>query len=236
MNNISKIAVVAGVGPGFGDAMCRRLIQDGYRVAGLARSIDWGSALSAELGSEHYLHVACDLTDSNQVNSAITEVEQQLGPVSAYIHNAARLHFQPFIETDPGEFESLWRTILLSAVHGSQRVLPAMLEQKQGVLLFIGATASVKTGANFAAFGSAKFALRGLTQSLAREFGPQGVHVGHLLVDGVLWGERARDTFKMTEAQCIKPQALAETCMHLIQQDRSAWTHELDLRPDVENF
>ncbi len=236
MNDSARIGIVAGIGPGLGMALCRRLVQDGYCVAGLARSTASGSALAAELGPEHFLPVVCDLTDPGQVDKAVTEVEQRFGPVSVYVHNAARLHFQPFVETDPAEFESLWRSLCLGAVHGAQRILPGMLERKNGVLLFVGATASVKAGAHFAAFGSAKFALRGLTQSLAREFGRQGIHVAHLVVDGVLWGEWARDSFRMTPEQCLDPQAVAETCLHLIRQGRSAWTQELDLRPDVENF
>ena len=231
---ILRLQAVPGIGPGLGMALCRRLAHDGYRVAGLARSSEPASALAAEL--ERFFPVACDLTDPGQVDQAVTEVEQRFGPVDVYVHNAARLHFQPFVETDSAEFESLWRTMCLSAVHGAQRVLPGMLERKNGVLLFIGATASVKVGANFAAFGSAKFALRGLAQSLARELGPKGIHVAHLVIDGVLWGERARDSFNMTQEQCLDPQAVAGTCLCLIEQDRSAWTQELDLRPDVENF
>jgi NADP-dependent 3-hydroxy acid dehydrogenase YdfG len=236
MNTKTKVAVIAGIGSGFGEAMCKRLIEEGYQVAGLSRSTEWGMTLAEELGNDHYLHLACDLTYADQVNAAISEVEKQLGRVNAYIHNVARLHFQPFVETDPYVFESLWRTVVLSAVHGSQRVLPGMLENNKGMLLFIGATASVNVSVNFSAFGSAKFALRGLAQSLAREFGPQGVHVSHVLIDGVIWGKRARETFKMSQDQCVDPKALAETCMHLIKQDRSAWTNELDLRPDVEKF
>jgi NAD(P)-dependent dehydrogenase (short-subunit alcohol dehydrogenase family) len=124
----------------------------------------------------------------------------------------------------------------LGAVHGSQRVLPGMLRSGHGVLLFVGATASVKAGAGFSAFGAAKFALRGLAQSLARELGPRGIHVAHLVIDGVIWGERAAGAFGMTRAQCLEPDALAHTCLHLIEQDRCAWTHELDIRPDREPF
>jgi len=115
-------------------------------------------------------------------------------------------------------------------------VLPGMLEAKHGSLLFIGATASIKAGANFSAFGCAKFALRGLAQSLARELGPEGIHVAHLVIDGVIWGERAENEFKIQRANCLEPESVACTCLHLIDQERSAWTHELDIRPDVETF
>ena len=236
MTDNTQTAVVAGIGRGLGEALCRQLADAGYRVAGLARTATRGEALRETLGSDRFLPLRCDVTDAAQVDAAMSQVETRFGPATVYVHNAAQFHMQPFVQTDPKEFESLWRTLCLGAVHGAQRVLPAMLEAKHGSLLFIGATASVKAGASFSAFGAAKFALRGLAQSLAREFGPQGIHVAHLVIDGVMWGERARDEFNMAEAQCLDPQAVAHTCLHLLQQDRSAWTHELDIRPDVERF
>ncbi len=110
-----------------------------------------------------------------------------------------------------------------------------MLERGSGGLLFIGATASVKAGAGFSAFASPKFAMRD-AQSLARELGPRGIHVAHLLVDGVIWGARAGDQFGLTQAQCLAPEAVARTSVHLLGQDPSGWTHELDIRLDRETF
>lgn len=231
-----KIGVIAGIGPGLGAALCRELAAAGYRVAGLARSEGAGAALSAELGEDRFLAVRCDLADAAGVDAAIGAVEARFGRPDLYIHNAARFHRQPFLETDPRVFASVWEGQLLGAVHGAQRVLPAMLERASGGLLFIGATASVKAGAGFSAFASAKFALRGLAQSLARELGPRGIHVAHLLIDGVIWGARARDEFGLTQAQCLAPEAVARTSVHLMGQDPSAWTHEIDIRPDRETF
>lgn len=236
MKQISKTAIVAGVSAGgLGESLCKQLTDAGYRVAGIARSKKH-HALIETLGENRYLGISCDLTDADSVNQAITQIEEHFGPASVYIHNAARLHMQPFLETGVDEFESLWRTMCLGAVNGIQRVLPTMLERKQGSLVLIGATASVKAGANFSAFSSAKFALRGLAQSMARELGPEGIHVIHAVIDGVIWGERARDSFKMTETQCLTPDAIAQTCLQLIEQAPSAWTHELDIRPYVESF
>ena len=229
-------AIVAGVGAGLGKALCRRLADAGYRVAGLARGTAASGDLIAELGPERFQAVSCDITDASQVDAAIGQVEAQWGPASVYVHSAAPFYMGAFAQTDPSTFESLWRTTCLGAVHGAQRVLPGMLQAQQGVLLFIGATASVKAGASFSAFGAAKFALRGLAQSLARELGPQGIHVAHLIIDGVIWSERARDALGLPQGQCLDPDALARTCLHLIGQDRSAWTQELDIRPDVEGF
>jgi NAD(P)-dependent dehydrogenase (short-subunit alcohol dehydrogenase family) len=185
---------------------------------------------------DRYLALRGDVTDPEQLDQTIAAIETHWAPVSVYVHNAAPFLMRPFLETDAAAFELLWRTTCLGAVQGAQRVLPGMLRSGQGALLFIGATASVKAGAQFAAFGSAKFALRGLTQSLAREFGPQGIHVAHLIIDGVIWSDRARDAFKLSREQCLDPEAIARTCVHLLEQDRSAWTHELDVRPDREPF
>jgi NADP-dependent 3-hydroxy acid dehydrogenase YdfG len=229
-------AIVAGVGSGLGKALCSRLAEAGYRVGGLARGTEASRDLAAELGPDRFLAMRCDVTDAAQVDTAIGKVEAQWGPPSVYVHNAAPFYMGTFAETDSTTFETLWRTMCLGAVHGAQRVLPGMLNVNRGVLLFVGATASVKAAANFSAFGSAKFALRGLAQSLARELGPKGIHVAHLVIDGVIWGERARDGFGMKQGQCLDPDALARTCVHLIGQDRSAWTQELDIRPDVESF
>ena len=236
MNSDNKTVIIGGLGPGLGLALSNLLIESGYRVAGLSRSERDHSSFTETVDSEHFITFGCDLSDQTRVSKACQQIEERFGPASVYIHNAANLHMQPFIETSPQTFEDLWRAMCLGAVHGAQQVLPAMLERHSGTLLFIGATASVKAGAGFSAFGAAKFALRGLTQSLARELGPQGIHIAHVLIDGVMWGERARDRFGMSQDQCIDPAAVAQTCLYLIQQDRSAWTHELDIRPDVETF
>ena len=236
MNQNQRTAVVAGLGEGLGAELCRQLVGSGYRVAGLARGPEAGETLLKGLGRAHFLPLCCDLTDASQVDAALTEVENRFGAPGLYTHNAGRFLGGACQDTQPEEYEALWRTTCLAAVHGIQRVLPDMLELGRGTLLMIGATASVKAGANFSAFGAAKFALRGLAQSLARELGPQGIHVIHLVIDGVLWGERARDQFGMSEAQCLEPASVARTCLNLVEQERSAWTHELDIRPHVETF
>ena len=236
MSEQAGTAIVAGVGAGLGRALCGQLAGAGFCVAGLARGTEAGRNLVAELGSDRFMMGRCDLSDATQVDRAVRAIEEQWGPASVYVHNAAPFHAAPFAETKPDIFESVWRTTCLGAVHGSQRVLPGMLQRGAGVLLFVGATASVKAGAGFSAFGSAKSALRGLAQSLARELGPRGIHVAHLVIDGVIWGERADEDFGMTREQCLEPAAVAGTCLHLIGQERSAWTHELDIRPDRERF
>ena len=230
-DNKKKVAVVAGVGSGLGMALCQRLLAEGYLVAGLSRS----NKTQDDFG-DNYLAIKCELTDPLSVNDAITQVEKKHGKVSIYIHNAASLIKKDFLQTTIENFRDQWSVTCMAAVHGIQRVLPAMLNERTGTILVTGATASIKAGAGFSAFSSAKFALRGLTQSLTREYVSQGVHIAHIVVDGAIWGWQAEKKFAREKQDCLLPEAIADTYLHLIQQHRSAWTHELDLRTDVESF
>ena len=230
--NRDKIAIVSGVGGGLGEALCHKLMGEGYQVAGLSRR-GW---TTDALENKCFMALSCDVSDKTSVDTAIAEVEACWGSASVYIHNAAYLYMGGFLQTRPQEFTDLWEVICLGAVHGVQRVLPAMLAQKSGTVLVTGATASIKAGAGFAAFSSAKFALRGLIQSLAREYGAQGVHFAHILIDGLIWGEQAKEKFAANSEDCLQPDAIAESYFHLIQQPHSCWTQELDLRPDREVF
>jgi NAD(P)-dependent dehydrogenase (short-subunit alcohol dehydrogenase family) len=238
MSNIQPVAVVGGLGPGLGAALCRRLAEAGYAVAGLARSTEFGTRLGEEIGGAggRFLFAQCDLADPASLDRAFSAVERELGPVSVYIHHAGDFHTGPVTEIPPETFERVWRVTCFGALLASQRVLPGMLAKGEGTLLFTGATASVKAAARFAAFGAAKFGLRGLAQSMARELGPQGIHVGHVVIDGVIWSERVGERWGLQEGQCLKAEAIAETYMHLIRQDPSAWTFELEVRPHVESF
>ncbi|MEM7191458.1 MAG: SDR family NAD(P)-dependent oxidoreductase [Pseudomonadota bacterium] len=223
----SPVVVIGGYGAGLGSGLADVFSAAGYRVAALSRR-----------GSEHggALNLACDLTEPEAVRSAVDNVIEQLGPIDVFIHNVAAIHIGPFLETPPERFEAVWRASVLSAVRCAQAVLPGMLERGGGTLLFSGATAALKGGKNFAAFASAKFALRALAQSLAREYQPQGIHVAHVILDGLIGGTASVERFGANEDQVIKPHEAAKTYLALVGQDRSAWTQEIDLRPYVENF
>lgn len=229
------VAVIAGIGPGLGSALVRELHGRGYLVAGLARHGTVGEALEDALG-ERFFYMPADVADAESLRTAIAEAEANYGPIAVYIHNASMLSRKPFLELTSGEFDEVWRVSCCGAMVGASAVLPGMLRLERGTILFTGATAAVRGGAQFGAFASAKFALRGLAQSLAREFQPQGIHVAHVIIDGIILSERAEKVWGMQPEQCLAPASIARQYMALIDQPRDAWSHELDLRPASERF
>ena len=150
------------------------------------------------------------------------------------ICNAAWFVRAPFLELDSGSFEKAWRACMNSAIGATSAALPLMLKQRHGTILFTGATASLRGSASFAAFAAAKFALRGLAQSLAREFQPRSIHIVHVVLDGVLKESAGR--FGVNPARAICARDAARVYRLLAEQPPSAWTHELDLRPSAETF
>lgn len=233
-----KVALITGVGPGLGDAICRRLARAGFAVVGLARSAAFGATLTDAIAADGgtYRHIAADVTDPAAVAAAGADIAGREGPVSVLVHNAAALLIKPFAETTPEAFERIWRVSCFGAMVAARAVLPGMEAADAGAIVVTGATAGVRGGADFAAFASAKFALRGLTQTLARAYGPKGIHVAHVIIDGLILGPQTTQRFNPDPARCIDPAAIADTYLHLIEQPPSCWTYELDLRPHSERF
>ena len=227
--------VLAGVGPGLGVAIAETFVRAGHRVAGLARRRDLGKRLEEGLGGE-YRHFACDVTDAASVTDAVAAVARDLGPPTVLVYDPMKLVIRPFAELAPEDFESVWRVTCFGAMMLARATLPHMLAAGGGAMIFTGATASIKGSPRFASLASAKFALRGLAQSLARELGPQGVHVAHVVVDGLVWGPQSEARFGVKREACLEPAAIARAYLDLAAQERSAWTHELDLRPYHEKF
>jgi len=182
-----------------------------------------------------------DARSEEQVVSLFEQVEAQLGPVEVAVHNVgANLHL-PVVETPLEGYRDLWELCCMSAFLTGREAARRMLPRGRGTLLFTGATASLRGGAGFAAFAGAKHALRALAQSLARELGPQGIHVAHVVVDGVIHTPWLRERFPQLletrpEEALLSPDAIAESYWFLHCQERSAWTQELDLRPHVERW
>jgi len=233
------VALIGGVGTksNFTQHLIDALLEHGFSVLGTAR----GSAGKKDLIGCYKNNADVqfewgDLQDSTFVEQLIANTEASTGPISIYIHNVATLIRKPFLETTIDDFEKSWNSTIKSAVVVSRAILPSMLARGKGTLLFTGATASTKGNAKSAPFAVAKFGLRALSQSLAREFGPRGIHVAHIVVDGVIEGRRAQETFNLPKEQCIDPSALADLYMYLLSQTPSGWTQEIDIRPSVEKF
>ena len=234
-----KVAAILGVGPGLGAAVARRFAHEGFAVGLMARSEESLSATQEEVEDVNgqTLAVRADATDAASVASAFEEVRGSLGDPEVFVYNAGAFRMGGILEVSPEDFDDCFRANCCGAFYGAQQVLPAMVERGRGTILLTGATASMRGSANFAALATGKFGLRALAQSMAREFGPQGIHVAHVIIDGQINTPRVREMLPDREEHTmISPGSIAETYWRLHTQDPTAWTLETDLRPAVESF
>lgn len=230
-----ETAVVVGVGPGLGMALVATFAREGYTVLAAARSASRLEGLTDVDG--HVVPVDCDTTAPGDVERLFRHAEEQRGPLRAAIFNAGAFQRGTVVDTNPEEFERCWRVGCFGGFLFGRAAARLMIRQGGGTILFTGATASLRGGAGFVNLASPKFALRAVAQSMARELGPKGIHVAHVIIDGQIesqrnagqFGERGPDSF-------LAPDAIANAYLALHRQHRSAWTHELDLRPWVEKF
>jgi NAD(P)-dependent dehydrogenase (short-subunit alcohol dehydrogenase family) len=226
----APVALVAGSGGVLGEALMVEFRNAGYQVAGLRRN------LPRQARADDIRVLACDLTDPRLTEATARQVVDELGPVDVLVCNAAHLQIAPFLDLGIEDFEACWRATVGSAIGCARAVLPSMRRRERGAMIFSGATASARAAANFAAFASAKFALRALAQSLAREYQPQGLHVCHVVLDGLLLGSPSMARFGRTDDRALAPADVARTYRWLAEQPASTWTQELDLRPRGESF
>jgi NAD(P)-dependent dehydrogenase (short-subunit alcohol dehydrogenase family) len=238
MADRQPVAVVVGVGPGLGAALARRFAH-GYAVALIARNADYLDSLSEDIrpAGGQVLAVPADASDRAQLEGAFASIRERLGSPEVLLYNAGSGTWGTVTDITPEQYEESWRVNAYGAFVSAKAVVPDMIARGRGALLFTGATAGVKAGARSVAFGPAKFALRGLAQSLARDLGPKGIHVAWVNVDGIIDIPRTRERYpQLQDEDLLKPGAIAETYWHLAHQDRSAWTLELEVRPFKEKF
>jgi NAD(P)-dependent dehydrogenase (short-subunit alcohol dehydrogenase family) len=241
MTGDAKTAAIVGVGPGLGRAVAARFAQGGFAVALMARSEEASSAIQAEITSAGGIArpFACDASDENSVRSAFARAREELGDPEVLVYNAGAFQMGGVLQLSPADLERTWRINCLGGLVTAQAVLPKMIERGRGTILFTGATAALRGSAQFASLAVGKFGLRALAQSMARELGPRGIHVAHVIIDGGIDTPRVRAMVAARQAAAptlLSPAAIAETYWHLHTQDPSAWTHEMDLRPSVEKF
>jgi NAD(P)-dependent dehydrogenase (short-subunit alcohol dehydrogenase family) len=241
---MNQVAVIAGAGPGLGKALGRKFLREGCRVGLLARSAASLRNLEAELRQEApagstvgTLAVPCDMMNPQQVTSAFKRVRETLGPVEILINHASQSAWKGLLDLSLEEFESAWRVAAYGALLCTREVVPDMLRKGSGTILFTGATSSIRGRGGALDFSSAKFAVRGMAESLARELWPKGIHVAHVVIDGVIGQPEARrQSTAAPSGPWLDPAAIAEAYWSLVTQAPSAWTLELDLRPFQEEF
>ncbi len=233
----SETAVVVGVGPGLGWHLVKRFAWAGMKVAMAARHRERLEGLLEREPLEGVVAYSCDATEAEQVDALFKQVVRELGEPDLVVQNAGAFEPNRIRDIAPEDFERCWRIGCLSGFLVGRAAAARMAPRGQGTLLFTGATASLRGGAGFANLAVPKFGQRALAQSLARELGPEGVHVAHVIIDGQIESERYRDRLDKREPDSLlKPEAIAETYYQLHRQPRNAWTQELDLRPWVEPF
>jgi len=234
-----KTAAILGVGPGLGAAVARRFAREGFAVALMARREGSATGVREEIegAGGTALPVSADATDPASVAAAFDQIRSNLGAPEVFVYNAGAFQMGGILDLSPEKFDECFKANCAGAFYAAQQVLPAMVEARRGTVLLTGATAALRGGARFSALAVGKFGLRALAQSMAREFGPQGIHVAHIVVDGQIDTPRVREMSPGRENHTmLSPDAIAETYWQLHAQDRSAWTLELDLRPAVESF
>jgi NAD(P)-dependent dehydrogenase (short-subunit alcohol dehydrogenase family) len=226
-----KSALIVGAGSGLSASLARVFAKAGLKVALAARSIDKLAALAKETGAKTY---TCDAGDGAQVDKLFAALDA-LGSPDVVVYNASYRTRGPFVDLVPAEVEKAIAVSAFGAFLVGQAAAKRMVPKAHGAILFTGASASVKGYAQSAPFAMAKFALRGLAQSMARELSPQGIHVAHFVIDGGIMSERRPMPADKPDS-LLDPDAIAQSYLHVLQQPRSAWTQELELRPWVEKF
>ncbi|HEY6965998.1 MAG TPA: SDR family NAD(P)-dependent oxidoreductase [Burkholderiales bacterium] len=237
----SKAVLVVGAGEATGGAIARRFAREGYVACVTRRSADKLAPLVAQIAAEGGKARAfgSDARREEQVVELVQTIEREVGPLEVCVFNVGGNVRFPIRETTARVYTKVWEMAALAGFLVGREAARVMVPRKRGTLLFTGATASLRGGKGFAAFAGAKFALRALAQSLARELGPEGIHVAHVVIDGAIDTPFIRDNFPeryqlKDQAGILDPEAIAENYWRLHQQARSAWTHELDLRPWIE--
>jgi NAD(P)-dependent dehydrogenase (short-subunit alcohol dehydrogenase family) len=227
-----KTALIVGAGEGLSASLARLFAREGIRVALAARGIEKLGALCSETGAKAF---ACNATEPGDVERLFGLVERELAVPDLVVYNASGRARGAFVDLVP---DDVAQAIAVSAFGGflvAQQAVKRMLPKRHGAILFTGASASVKGYAQSAPFAMGKFALRGLAQSMARELSPQGIHVAHFVIDGGIRSAARAEPADRPDSM-LDPDAIAASYWSVLQQPRSAWTWELELRPWVEKF
>ena len=237
------VCCVIGAGDATGASGARRFAKEGYTVCAARRTQAALQPLIEQIRERGGRAVAfgLDARREDQMVSFFNQVEAEIAPVEVVVFNVGGNVRFPILETTAQKYFKVWEMCAMAGFLAGREAARVMLPRGRGTLLFTGATASLRGGAGFAAFAGGKAALRALAQSMAREFGPKGLHVAHVIIDGLIDTAFAREQFAQRVAAVgpegiLNPEHIAEAYWWLHQQPRDAWTFELDLRPSVETW
>ena len=236
-------AVVIGAGDALGGAIARRFAKGGLVAVPSRRKIQPLGELVAQIEAQggRAEGIPCDARDEEAVIEMFDRIEADIGPVEVFVFNTGAQHRSSILDMTTRIYRQVWESATLAGFVTGREAARRMAAQGRGTIIFTGATASVRGGANFASFASAKHALRALAQSMARELGPMGVHVGHIIVDGMIDSEAVRtkfpeETHALPDGGMLDPDHIAEAYWAMHTQPKDAWTFEMDIRPSVERW
>lgn len=245
MNDSNRACLILGAGDGLGSAIARAFAEQGLSVCVTRRSrhLDKVEALAESIRRDGGKAQAfgVDARSEDEMMSLFGRIENEVGPLEVVVFNiGANVRF-PITETTSRVYTKVWEMAAFAGFLAGREAARCMLPRGRGTILFTGATASLRGGAGFSAFAGAKHSLRALAQSMARELGPQGIHVAHTVIDGAIDGVFSRDHIpdieqRLAADEILKPEDIAHNYVMLWQQGKSAWTHELDLRPWKESW
>ena len=246
MKDFSKYsAIIIGAGEATGSALTKKFASHGYKVCPVRRprNIDKLNKLADDINNSGgwAKGFGVDARDEEEIIKLFLEVEETIAPIDVVIFNPGANVFFPIEDTTSRVFKKVWEMAAFAGFLTGREAAKYMKKRNEGSIFFTGATASMRGSAGFSAFSSAKFALRALAQSMARELGPEGIHVSHFIIDGAIdtafIKENFPDRYALKEkGGILKPDAIADAYWFAHTQDRTAWTHELDLRPFMEKF
>ena len=240
-----KSAVVVGVGhaEGVGAAVARRFAREGFDVTVFGRNeakLAGGLESIKAVNSSARAQVG-DVTDEATIRKLVADCDRPDAPLEVAVFNAGGNWPKAYLDMDGEYLQDMWKVNALAGFYFSKAAVETMLPRNRGTIIFTGASGSLRGKAHFAGFAQGKAALRALAQSCAREFGPQGLHVAHVVIDGAVDGNRINTLLpdlkdKVGDDGLVSPEGIAENYWHIHTQPRSAWTHELDVRPFAENW
>ena len=230
------VCIITGVGDGTGAALARRFARGGYQVAMLARNQERLEALQREIDDARAYE--CDISDLDALSEVVDLIRSEMGQPTALIHNAVSATFKTFLEAESEELEHNFRVNTTSLFHLARELAPAMIEAGQGTIMVIGNTAALRGIPTYAAFAPTKAGQRILTQSLARDLGPKGIHVAYVTIDAAIDTPWTRDVFNRDKPDDFfsKPVDIADELFHVSHQPRSTWSFDVEIRPFGEKW